>query len=327
MFKLLTIGDNNIDIYRQSGIAYPGGNCSNVAAYAALNGYDSAYIGVVGNDDMGTIMQRGLESAGVDISHMITKPGSSSVACISVEDGDRLFSDYDRSIIDNNPIQFDNDDLDFIKGFDLIHSSIYSEFAEGEFSRLASLGIPIVYDFSVEWHESYNERSDEEYLNELRPKSSDFLQRTCAKIDYAFLSCSHISEQESLEIIKQCVHWGCKTAVGTRRLNGAYAFDGHEVYHQNAYKTDIVDTLGAGDSFLTRFILTYFEGIQILEHCNHLFPTCKYEHEDIMDYYIKLMQSALSQAALFASFSCQTEGAFGFGEKVIRPVDGNWKLT
>lgn len=60
MFKLIAIGDNNIDTYAASGVSYPGGNCPNVAAYAAINGYPSAYIGVAGLDSFGTCWPAGL---------------------------------------------------------------------------------------------------------------------------------------------------------------------------------------------------------------------------------------------------------------------------
>lgn len=314
MFRIIALGDNNIDFYEDSGVSYPGGNCPNVAAYAALCGYPSAYIGTVGNDRQGDVFRDGLSGAGVDLSHLRAAEGRTSYARVRVEGGDRKFSGYDRSIIDANPLCFDTGDLAFIRTFDLIHSSIYSEFSEGEFDRLRELNIPISYDFSVEWSREHMECLDEAYLSELKPVAEDFLSSMCAKIDYVFLSCSHISEAETERVLKQCVEYGCKAAIGTRGLEGSLAFDGHAIYRQKAYRTSVVDTLGAGDSFLTRFLLTYFDGIRLLDSCRGSFQNDGYDERDIAEYHQKLMEDALSQAALFAAYSCQTEGAFGFGQ-------------
>lgn len=124
MFKLIAIGDNNIDTYAASGVSYPGGNCPNVAAYAAINGYPSAYIGVAGLDSFGDLLAGGLAETGVDVSHLRRERGITSRDVIVSREGDRTFTQYDRSIIDAFPLCFDEGELDYIRSFDLIHTSI-----------------------------------------------------------------------------------------------------------------------------------------------------------------------------------------------------------
>ena len=49
--KLIGIGDNVVDYYKDQGKIYPGGNSLNVAVMCnRLNDEQSSYIGIVGND-------------------------------------------------------------------------------------------------------------------------------------------------------------------------------------------------------------------------------------------------------------------------------------
>ena len=58
--KIFCIGDNNVDYYPQNQEVFPGGNCVNVAAYAALNGAEAVYIGNLGKDRWGEIQKQGM---------------------------------------------------------------------------------------------------------------------------------------------------------------------------------------------------------------------------------------------------------------------------
>lgn len=46
--RLAAVGDNCIDLYDQTGDAYPGGNPVNVAVYTVRLGGSASYTGVVG---------------------------------------------------------------------------------------------------------------------------------------------------------------------------------------------------------------------------------------------------------------------------------------
>ncbi len=298
MFKLIGIGDNNIDTYKTSGISYAGGNCVNVAVYASLNGYPSGYIGVVGPDELGRHELDSLKALQVDVSHARVCDGVTSGDIVVVEGGDRIFTCYDRTIIDGYPLAFDAGDLSYINGFDVIHSSIYSVFVPGEFEKLCGLGKIVSYDFSIEWDDAC-------------------LKKMCPLVQYSFLSCSHISEKRTIEALKNAVDYGSAVAVGTRGLDGSLLYDGAQLYRQRAYETSVVDTLGAGDSFIARFLLTYLEGIKLLERCRQGIAGIGYAENDLAHYLERLSNASLSQAALFAAWSCQKEGAFGGGKQLI----------
>lgn len=313
--KILTIGDNNVDTY-SSGISYPGGNCPNVAAYAKLNGWDSAYIGVVGNDSFGDLEIDGLKAAGVDTSHIRRENGYTSRDIIVLKDKDRVFTKYDRSIIDNYPISLSVSEYDYVRSFDLIHSSIYSAFKDNAFTALCSLGVPVSFDFSLEWDPAYSPDNDINDIAVVEAKSEEFIKSVCQKIDFGFFSCSHLTEVQTKEILKKMHGFGLKIAVATRGMHGSWAFNGSDYFYQPAYKVSVVDTLGAGDSFITRFLISYFEGHALLKQYIKRFGNFSYSDECRQDFEKKLIQYSMSTASLFAASSCQLEGAFGFGKNL-----------
>ena len=55
--RLAAIGDNCVDFYERQGWAYPGGNAVNVAVYGRQLGIDTAYLGWIGKDNFGDMMQ------------------------------------------------------------------------------------------------------------------------------------------------------------------------------------------------------------------------------------------------------------------------------
>ena len=86
--RLAAVGDNCIDLYDQTGEAYPGGNPVNVAVYTVRLGGWASYTGVVGDDKYGALMRRAVAGKGVDVSHLRTEPGSTALSHVTVVDGD-----------------------------------------------------------------------------------------------------------------------------------------------------------------------------------------------------------------------------------------------
>lgn len=68
--RLAAIGDNCVDFYEKQGWAYPGGNAVNVAVYGRQLGMDAAYLGWIGTDNFGDMMQEKLKEQDVEIVRM-----------------------------------------------------------------------------------------------------------------------------------------------------------------------------------------------------------------------------------------------------------------
>ena len=62
--KVAAVGDNCVDVYKEEGKQYPGGNPVNVAVYLERMGVRTSYTGVVGTDEQGKVMIERLQEKG-----------------------------------------------------------------------------------------------------------------------------------------------------------------------------------------------------------------------------------------------------------------------
>ena len=91
--RLAAIGDNCVDFYEKQGWAYPGGNAVNVAVYGRQLGMDAAYLGWIGTDNFGDMMQEKLKEQDVETVRMQRKQGKTAITYIELLDGDRKFGE------------------------------------------------------------------------------------------------------------------------------------------------------------------------------------------------------------------------------------------
>lgn len=135
--RLAAVGDNCIDLYDQTGDAYPGGNPVNVAVYTVRLGGSASYTGVVGDDKYGGLMRQAVAAKGVDVSHLHTEPGSTALSHVTVVNGDRVFGDYEEGVMEN--FRLTEEDVDFLCGHDLVVSGLWGR-VEGDLPRLKTRG-------------------------------------------------------------------------------------------------------------------------------------------------------------------------------------------
>ena len=124
MISVIGVGDNTVDRYLHLGKMFPGGNAVNVAVHARRMGCQSAYLGWMADDPHGRLVDQALIDEDVDISHSQIIEGEGAFCEITLKDGDRVFGDYSEGVC--GKIALNMDDLDFISGFDLVHTSVYS---------------------------------------------------------------------------------------------------------------------------------------------------------------------------------------------------------
>ncbi|MDN3017902.1 fructoselysine 6-kinase [Paenibacillus sp. BSR1-1] len=266
--KVIGVGDNVVDKYMYKKTMFPGGNALNFAVYAKQLGIESAYLGVFGNDLAAVHIIETLKSLDVDISKCRQHKGENGFAAVDLVDGDRVFiGGNGGGVQKDHPIVLNNEDLDYVKSFNLAHSSIYSDM-DTELPKLKEAGILVSYDFSSDYTDS-------------------LLQQNCPHIDIGLLSCGQLAVEEAENLLKRVYDFGSRLAVGTMGSRGAVVFDGENFYRQEPHFVQPVDTLGAGDSFFTAFILHHLAGNQL--------------------------ERSLEEGAKFAAKTCLVDGAFGYG--------------
>ncbi|HOO32794.1 MAG TPA: PfkB family carbohydrate kinase [Thermotogota bacterium] len=276
MIKVIGIGDNVVDRYIHTKTMYPGGNALNFTVFAGSLGAEAAYMGNFGTDAAALHIQKVLKNLGIDTSHCRTYEGENGYARVSIEGGERVFLPGNGGGINKEyPIDFSAEDLDYIRGFDLIHSSCYS-YLEGRMKPLLETEVPISFDFSDKL-------------------SDDYLAEMCPMVDFAFLSCSDMGVDEVEDRLSFAVRSGCLFAVASRGDKGALFHNGDYFVSQSAHLVKPVDTMGAGDSFITAFLIRMLE------------QKALFSSEE------KMVKSCMDFAAGKAAETCMVSGTFGFG--------------
>ena len=114
--------------------------------------------------------------------------------------------------------------------------------------------------------------------------------------------------------MRDIVDAGCRHIVlATRGSKGAIVMVDGRIYRQSPCLIKAVDTMGAGDSFITRFLVGYCDGMKWARN----FPEGSGNHglTQAEGYQEHLVQVCLSQAAVFSSGTCKRDGAFGYGKE------------
>lgn len=119
---------------------------------------------------------------------------------------------------------------------------------------------------------------------------------------YAF--CSFDGDEDAAkEHLKFMYSLGPELVSLTRGSKGCIMYDGEQFYVQPATMIDeVVDTMGAGDSFLTSFMDCYID--QLKKGA---------EKPDAI-------RTSLAEASKFAAYVCTLDGAFGYGKTITREI-------
>jgi fructoselysine 6-kinase len=240
--KIVTVGDNCMDVYQPNDRAYPGGNPVNVAVYLKGLGADSAYIGGVGPDQYGDLMKEKIQEKGVNITHLSKKEGKTAVTHVELNGNDRCFGDYDEGVMAS--FFLTREEVDFVGTHQLVHAGIWGH-ADEKYPLFKEMGLLTSFDFS--------NQLDHDLVKSLSPF-----------VNYSFFSYTK-DDDYICQFLKRVKNQGSKIAIATLGENGALAYDGERFYKSEIVETEVVDTMGAGDSFIAGFLCGILKGFSINE--------------------------------------------------------------
>jgi fructoselysine 6-kinase len=235
---VVSVGDNDVDIYIDHGVSYPGGNCLNVAVFAARAGAASAYIGRIGRDPAGDLIESALKAESVDARFLRRVDGATAHCLITHSNGDRIFQSSDLGVSRFVPT---SDEFEFVDHRDAVHVGASSGL-DAELPRLAQRAL-LSYDFAT--------RRDPAHLALICP--------------YAHLgtfSGGHLSEREAEQLATSAVDAGAAFVLVTRGSRGSILAHGNDRWRAETTPSQVVDTLGAGDSFIARLLVGLLRGEQ-----------------------------------------------------------------
>lgn len=269
--RLVGLGDNVVDRYVDLGFMYPGGNAVNVAVHARRSGAETAYVGVIGTDDEGDLLKSSLLSEGVKTDRVRRVEGETAFATVYTDEtGNRSFGLCLKGVSLFLP---DPDDLDYLAGFDIVH--LCETIRMEEALPAIATRTAVSYDFS--------------------DRDNDYAAPLLSAITVATFSRSDSSTEEVESQIAWAHAQGARWVIVTRGALGAVISDGTRIHHQPAAPAQVVDTLGAGDSFIARLLVRIWEGVDLL--------------------------AAADEAARYSAEVCGMPGGFGHGRALIVASD------
>ena len=121
------------------------------------------------------------------------------------------------------------------------------------------------------------------------------------------MSCAHLTDEEREKEMRKAQSYGVKVVLGTIGEDGSYVLYNDKILYAPAVPADdVIDTMGAGDSYFSAFLCSLHETSKegkIVEGTD----------EEMA----KRLQTAMGKGAVFAAKVCALEGAFGYGVPIL----------
>lgn len=254
--KVLCIGEMLIDFTPAAGAAYtyqanPGGAPANVAVSLSRNGIDTGFMGKLGDDDFGRLLQDTLREN--NITHLcpeLTPSATTTMAFVTLDDsGDRKFTFARKPGADMLLSPEDVGKID-INGYDLVHAGSVSQ--SGSPSRDAVLEALRLADKAgklISFDINYRDKiwGYEDCLKEVKAVLPyvDLLKISDEEADFAG------GEDNIPSFMKEN---GVTVVVLTRGGEGARIYFDGTFTDIPAMKVQVKDTTGAGDAYWGGFL-------------------------------------------------------------------------
>ncbi len=282
MFDLLIIGEINPDIILRGADVTPvfgqvekmvenadltiGSSSVITACGAARLGLKVAFVGVVGDDVYGRFMLEAMQERGIDTSYCIIDPTLQTgfTIILAKPDGDRAMLTYSGTIAALKPEQINRDLLTQTRHLHVGSYFMLDELRDGLpelFAAALEQGVTTSLDMNWDPREQWQAETILPFCNVLLPNAAEAQRLTdCDNLEDALIK---LAERVPTLAIK----------LGAA---GGLAQQGDEVIQLRPIPVDIVDTVGAGDSFNAGFLYgfikqwTLIKSLQLALACGSL---------------------------------------------------------
>lgn len=262
LIDLVKVVEGRHDSFSSTWQAQSAGGPLNSAVALGRLGADCQFLGRLSTDDFGVQLRSHLEQAGVKLDLATTTDEFTSLAVVSLDaDGKASYAFHFHQTANFN---WHTGDLPALQGSDWLHiaslATLIQPGADVLLGWLGGVAAQISYDINVR---PTVVADPGEYWARVEPwliavgrkkgivKASDD--------DLAFLAAGASSKQTVLELAADWVErYGLSLAVVTQGAEGASAaLPGGEIVSAQGIAIDLVDTVGAGDTFMAGFLDGY----------------------------------------------------------------------
>ena len=156
---------------------------------------------------------------GFEDSHSRHYEGENGYALVTLKGNDRVFLGSNKGgIAKEHDFGFTEEDLEYIKGFQLIYTNLNS-YIEKEIQVLQQTGVPIAYDFSTRW-------------------TDDYMKEICPYVTVVIMSCAHLTDEEREREMRKAQSYGAKVVLGTIGEDGSYVLYNDRILYEPAVHAD-----------------------------------------------------------------------------------------
>jgi fructoselysine 6-kinase len=234
MTSLVAVGDNCLDVYLTKDVMTVGGNALNVAAHWRHAGWPARYFGAVGRDVEGTVILDEIEKAGLSPDDVEILEGQTAVTLLREQAGDRKFLLEDLGV--GKDYMPPERHYRAIAAADWVHLGTNSSLELVR--RLAADGVRFSVDISTA-----HDRLPLKGVPMVFASGPDDPGESVGPM------AERLHRAGALEV---CVTCGSRGAF-FREVDGT-------LRHAPATPIAVVDTCGAGDSFIAAFLAAYEPG-------------------------------------------------------------------
>ncbi|MCA1407690.1 fructoselysine 6-kinase [Ensifer sp. IC3342] len=233
--NLIAVGDNCLDAYLTKGCVTVGGNALNVAVQWRRQGLSARYFGALGPDAEADIMLAAIEEAGLGRSDIEIRPGASAVTLLADDAGERRFLLESLGVGENYIPSAER--YEALRQADWVH--LGTNASEKLVRRLVVDGVPFSIDVSTRHFDLWLDG-----------------------VPLVFASGPDDPGEPVEPLLAQFKAAGARQVVITCGKRGSFYTDGSKVVAAGSMPVTVVDTCGAGDSFIATFLVSrFFEGL------------------------------------------------------------------
>lgn len=233
-----------------------GGSASNTIIGAAKLGLNVGYIGKIGNDTNGKMMEDYLESNNVNTDHLIKSEGETGEVIGFVDnEGNRKL--YVTPKI-NDKISNDDIDREYLLNTKVLHLTSFvglnpeDPSITTQFELLEEISSKVIVSFDPGML----------YVN----KGKDFMDKLISYTDILLINETELliaTGEDTFEKAVEIIAPKVEILVVKRSTKGSFIKKQDEEYSIGIFEVDAVDTTGAGDAYNAGFLYGYIKGYSL----------------------------------------------------------------
>ena len=227
-----------------------GGSAHNLAANLATLGTNTYILGSVGRGDYGEEALRNLRVHGVNTKYVTLKEGSTGMSLVFLVKGEKtvLTSRGANDLLGEEDLN--------LEVFDRIDALILTSLNSPDNVRLMRRAVQ-----EAKRRDLFILTNPSMSMVTHRPEDLKYAMKNSNAIIMNGKEARRITGEDDVRsAIKELQKLGAETVIVTLDVKGSLVADGDEIFSLPAYKVDVLDTTGGGDSYTAGFVHARFKG-------------------------------------------------------------------